>query len=95
MCGAAACFLAVRAAIGNGFLKSFLEALTSKGKAFASPTASALIGGLAAGFAAAALLGLLNIPLIHWIAGGVLFVGGIVLMIVLGTQNRGKEVWAA
>ena len=82
MGGAAASFLAARAALGNGFLKRLIGSLTSKGKAKAGPGAEGFIRGLSVGFAAAALIGLSNVNLILIITGSLLALGGGVMTIL-------------
>lgn len=90
--GAAASFLAARAALNNGFLKRLLGSFT-KSKSPSHPNVSGLIRGLSVGFAASALIGLSGINLILIIAGSVLVVGGAVMMILsaTGVVKLGKE----
>ena len=85
MGGAAASFLAARAAMGNGFLKRLVSSITSKGKEKAGPGAAGFIRGLSVGFAAAALIGLSNVNLILIITGSLLTVGGAVMTILQAT----------
>ena len=96
MVGIAGAFLAARSALNNGFLRQLLSSFSSKGKTQAGPNAGGLVRGLSVGFILAALTGLSGIPLIQIIAGGVLFVGGIVLMILqaAGVVKIGKEAGA-
>ena len=84
MGGAAASFLAARAALNNGFLKRLLGSFT-KSKSPSHPNVSGLIRGLSVGFAASVLIGLSGINLILIIAGSVLVVGGAVMMILSAT----------
>ena len=93
MVGIAGAFLAARSALNNGFLRQLLSSFSSKGKTQAGPNAGGLVRGLSVGFILASLTGLSGIPLILIIAGGVLFVGGIVLMILqaTGVVKIGKE----
>ncbi len=84
MGGIAAAFLSARAALNNGFLRQLLGSFT-KSKSPSHPNVSGLVRGLTAGFAAAALIGLSNINLIHIITGAVLLTGGIVMMILQAT----------
>ncbi len=88
MCGAAACFLAARAALKRGFVQNLIGSFTSKGKSFAGPEAIGFARGLAVGFAAAALLGFLNSTLLLLIPGAVLIVVGIVLLIIRAAGNK-------
>ncbi|MCR5808959.1 MAG: zinc ribbon domain-containing protein [Clostridiales bacterium] len=92
MAGAAAAYLSARAAQKNGFLKNLISSLTAKGKPEAGPGVTAFIGGLAAGFALASLIGLINIKPIIVIAGLVLTVGGAILTILraAGVLKLGK-----
>ena len=84
MGGAAAAFLAARAALNNGFLKNLLGSFT-KSKSPSNPSVSGIIRGLSVGFGAAALIGLSNVNLILVITGSLLLVGGIVMMILQAT----------
>ena len=93
MGGLAAAYLAGRSALTNGFLTRLLTSITSKGKTKASPIPQGIVKGMAAGFALATLLGLINIWLVHIITGSVLLVGGVVLIILqkTGVLKNGKE----
>ncbi len=82
MAGAAAAYLAVRAAVHNGFLKKLLSSFTSRGKAQAGPGAAGFLRGMALGFAAAALLALAEKRLALLIPGIVLLLGGGVMLIL-------------
>ena len=82
--GAAASFLAARAALNTGFMRRLLGSFT-KSKSPSHPNVSGLIRGLSVGFAASALIGLANINLILIIIGSLLLVGGIVMMILQAT----------
>ena len=95
MGGAAASFLAARAALKNGFLSRLLGSFT-KSKNTSSPNIRGIIRGIAAGFAAAALIGLSNIRLILIIIGSLLLLGGAVMMALqaAGVIKLGKEAQA-
>ena len=82
--GAAASFLAARAALNTGFMRRLLGSFT-KSKSPSHPNVSGLIRGLSVGFAASAFIGLSGINLILIIAGSVLVVGGAVMMILSAT----------
>lgn len=84
MGGIAAAFLAARAALSGGFLRQLLGSFT-KSKNASHPNVSGIVRGLAAGFAAAALLGMTDVKLILILLGGLLFVGGGVMMILQAT----------
>ena len=96
MGGIAAAFLAARAALNNGFLKQLLNSFRSKGKSKSGPGVEGLIRGLAVGFTAAALIGLIGIKLILIIIGAVLVAGGAVMMILqtVGVVKLGKGAGA-
>ena len=91
MGGIAAAFLAARAALSGGFLRQLLGSFT-KSKNASHPNVSGIVRGLAAGFAAAALLGMTGVKLILLIPGGLLFAGGGVMMILqaAGVVKFGK-----
>ncbi len=95
ICGAAACFLAARAALKRGFLQTLIGSFTSKGKTFAGPVAIGITRGLAAGFAAAALFGFLNNKWLILIPGALLIAAGIVLMIVRAAGKKPASGGAA
>ena len=91
MGGIAAAFLAARAALSGGFLRQLLGSFT-KSKNASHPNVSGIVRGLAAGFAAAALIGMTGVKLILLIFGGLLFAGGVVMMILqaAGVVKFGK-----
>ena len=96
MGGLAAAFLAAKSALNDGFVRKLTASLTSKGKASAGPGAAGFVRGLAAGFLAAAAVGLSGINLILIILGGLLLAGGIVMAVLTktGVVKLGKEVQA-
>ena len=81
MGGVAAAFLAAKAFLSNGIATRVLSAVGSKGK-FSLDDGRAVLQGFTAGFAVAALLGLINANLPLLIVGGVLLAGGTVLIIL-------------
>ena len=85
MGGVATTFLTAKAALNYGFLQSLFASFTSKGKMKAGPGVAGITRGLATGFAASSLLGLIGVNLILIILGSVLMSGGIVLMILQAT----------
>lgn len=93
MGGAAASYLAARAALKDGFLTKFFSSFAAKGKETAGENVRGLIRGLAAGFASGAVIGLANVKLILIILGCLLLTGGAVMMILqsAGVLNKGKE----
>jgi hypothetical protein len=88
MAGAAAAYLAARAALQNGFLKKLLSSFTSGGKAQAGPGAAGFLRGMALGFAAAALLALAEKRLALLIPGIVLLSGGGVMLILQAAKAK-------
>ena len=84
MGGIAASFLAARAALNTGFLKNLLGSFTKR-KSPSDPNVSGLVRGLAAGFAASAVIGLIGVNLVLIITGSLLLVGGAVMMILQAT----------
>jgi hypothetical protein len=94
MGGAAASYLAARAALRNGFLNKLVS--SAAGKARSASGVKSVISGLAAGFALAALLGLFNNRYALLIPGAVLLIGGAVMLILkaAGVLNKGKEAAA-
>ena len=90
MAGAAAAYLAARAALNDGFLKKLFSSVTAKGREAAGPGAAGVIRGMACGFAAAALLALAEKRLLLLIPGGVLLLGG-GAMLILRAAKAGKD----
>ena len=82
MAGLACMFLSGSAALSNGFVKRILSSFVRKSKSDVSGKITELIRGGTAGFAAASLIGLSGIGLILSILGGLLFLGGIVMIIL-------------
>ena len=93
MAGLACSFLSGSAALNEGFVKQLLSSFVRRSKTDLSAKISGIIRGGTAGFAAAALIGLAGIPLILSILGGLLFIGGITMMILTkaGVVKLGKE----
>ena len=85
MGGAAAAFLAAKAALNNGFLKRLLGSFAPKGSKGASESINGVIRGLSVGFAASAIIGLTGINLILIILGSLLVIAGGILWILQAT----------
>ena len=88
MSGAAAAYLAARAALHNGFLKKLLSSFTSRGREQAGPGAAGVLRGMALGFAAAALLALAEKRLAILIPGIVLLLGGGAMLILQAAKAK-------
>jgi hypothetical protein len=91
MAGAAAAYLAARAAMTDGFLKKLLSSVAARGREAAGPGAAGVIRGMACGFAAAALLALGEKRLLLLIPGGILLLGGAVMTILQATKVGKKR----
>ena len=90
MGGIAAAYLAARSALNNGFLRRFIGSFGRKKGGGAG--AAGFVRGMAAGFAAASVIGFSDIDLILIILGSLLLIGGIVMMILqaCGVLKTGK-----